>query len=338
MTNIPLSLPLGPLMVDLPATSLSIENIELLRQPAVGAVILFRRNYQNPRQVSQLVKDIKQLRSPSLLVAVDQEGGRVQRFQDGFFRLPPMHSFSKIYDMEPERGMELTESAGYLMAAELLETGLDFSFAPVLDCVNTLSTAIGDRGFHEKPSGIVDLAGAFINGMNSAGMTATGKHFPGHGGVIEDSHFALPVDRRSLSELESCDLIPYRALAQKLGGIMTAHVAFPNIEDSLPTYSSYWLNDVLRKEIGFEGLIFSDDLTMKGAHGAGSLLQRTRTALEAGCDMALICNNSPVASDLAREIGDSFSTNQLRLESMRASPAAINRDCSVIRKLLSSCV
>ena len=335
MNNISLNLPLGPLMVDLPATSLSNEDVELLCQPAVGAVILFSRNYQTLQQVRQLIKDIKQLRSPSLLVAVDQEGGRVQRFKDGFFRLPAMHSFSKIYDAEPGRGIELTESAGHLMAAELLETGLDFSFAPVLDCVNPLSKAIGDRGFHEQPNGIVDLAGAFINGMNSAGMAATGKHFPGHGGVIEDSHFDLPVDHRSLAELESCDLIPYRALAQKLGGSMTAHVAFPNIQNTLPTFSSYWLNTVLRKEIGFNGLIFSDDLTMKGAHVAGSLLQRTRAALEAGCDMALICNNCPVAFDLARQIGSDFSADQSRLEAMRASPASVSGDYSAMKKQLS---
>ena len=338
MSDKPLKLPLGPLMVDVTGTSLSNDDAELLCQPAVGAVILFGRNYQNPLQISKLIEDIKKLRAPSLLVVVDQEGGRVQRFRDGFFRLPAMHSFCNIYDAKPERGMELTETAGYLMAVELLETGLDFSFAPVLDCANPLSEVIGDRGFHEQPSGIVELAGAFIKGMNSAGMAATGKHFPGHGGVTEDSHFDFPVDHRSLSELESCDLIPYRALAQNLGGIMTAHVAFPNIDASLPTFSSYWLNTVLRKEIGFNGLIFSDDLTMKGAHGAGSVLQRTRATLEAGCDMALICNDSAAAFDVARQIGCDFSTDQVRLEAMRASPAALSRDYSALKNQLSGYV
>jgi beta-N-acetylhexosaminidase len=338
MSDKSLKLPLGPLMVDVMTTSLSMEDVELLCQPAVGAVILFSRNFESLQQISELIRDIKQLRAPSLLVAVDQEGGRVQRFQGGFFRLPAMHSFSKIYDAEPERGMELTESAGYLMAAELLETGLDFSFAPVLDCANPQSKVIGDRGFHEQPNDIVNLAGAFIEGLNNAGMAATGKHFPGHGGVIEDSHFELPIDHRSLSELETCDLIPYRALAEKLGGIMTAHVAFPNIEESLPTFSSYWLDTVLRKEIGFNGLIFSDDLTMKGAHGAGSLLQRTRVALEAGCDMALICNDSPAACDVARQLGSDFSADQIRLEAMRASPASVTRDYSTIKKQLSGYV
>lgn len=316
-----LNLPLGPLMVDVPGTSLTEQDIKLLLQPSVGAVILFSRNYESRQQLIELTKEISQLRSPALLIAVDQEGGRVQRFREGFYKLPSMNSFSATFDEHPKLAYELASTAGELMAAELIEVGIDFSFAPVLDCADLQSKVIGDRGFHHNPFAIAELAGAFIKGMNLAGMSATGKHFPGHGGVIEDSHVDLPVDHRPLSDLESCDLIPFQNLANQLGGIMTAHVAFPQIDDVLPTYSPFWLQTILRQRLGFSGVIFSDDLTMTGAIagaiGTGTPSQRTELALAAGCDMALICNDPEAANQVASSLNGNHRVDAKRIEVMR---------------------
>ena len=321
MPSTPLNLALGPLMVDVVGQALDKDDIDLLCHPAVGSVILFKRNYQSRQQISELTKHIKSLRTPELVVAVDQEGGRVQRFQDEFFRLPPAHQFASVYDQKPEQGRQLAQSAGLVMATEIIETGVDFSFAPVLDSADLNSEVIGDRAFHDSPRAIVDLAEAFIKGMNAAGMAATGKHFPGHGGVIEDSHFECPVDHRKLNELESCDLVPYRQLAHQLGGVMTAHVAFPNINGSLPTYSEFWLKQVLREDIGFKGVIFSDDLTMKGALGAGSISERCDLALQAGCDCALICNDPEAARTAAEQLKTPLTKNN-HIEFMRRQESA----------------
>ncbi len=323
----PVDLPLGPLMVDVGGPELSREDIELLSLPAVGAVILFRRNFESRPQVVTMINRIKSIRNPALLIAVDQEGGRVQRFRKGFSALPAALDFGRIYDQDRDKALALSLETGRLMARELVEVGVDFSFAPVLDCANNDSAVIGDRGFHQSPKVIRKLAGAFINGMNTAGMAATGKHFPGHGGVVEDSHAELPVDNRTLQELEDCDLIPWRNLAGRLGGIMTAHVHFPNIDDELPTYSSFWIQSILRQRLGFRGLVFSDDLSMKGAEGAGTLLQRTQRALQAGCDMALLCNDRPAANEVARklEMPESWARDPVkinRIERMRASGTA----------------
>ena len=298
----PVNLPLGPLMVDVGGLELSREDIELLLRPAVGAVILFRRNFASREQVTTLIRCIKAIRNPALLIAVDQEGGRVQRFKKGFSSLPAALDFGRMYDRDRDQALALCRETGSLMARELIEVGVDFSFAPVLDRANSASGVIGDRGFHQRPQVIAELAGAFVSGMNSAGMVATGKHFPGHGGVVEDSHTELPVDNRTLQELEDCDLLPWRNLIGRLGGTMTAHVHFPNIDDELPTYSSFWIQSILRQRLRFKGLIFSDDLSMKGAEGAGAPLRRTQRALQAGCDMALICNDRPAANEVARKL------------------------------------
>ncbi len=298
----PVNLPLGPMMVDVGGLELVREDIELLSRPAVGAVILFSRNFESRTQVKALINQIKSIRSPALLIAVDQEGGRVQRFRKGFSNLPAALDFGRIYDQDREKALALSLETGRLMARELVEVGVDFSFAPVLDRANSDSRVIGDRGFHQRPTVIAELAGAFVSGMNAAGMAATGKHFPGHGGVVEDSHAELPVDNRTLRELEDCDLIPWQNLAGRLGGIMTAHVHFPDIDDELPTYSSFWMQSILRQRLGFGGAIFSDDLSMKGAGGAGTLLQRTQRALQAGCDMALLCNDRAGANEVARKL------------------------------------
>ncbi len=329
----PINLPPGPLMVDVGGTGLTREDIELLSRPAVGAVILFSRNFESRSQIATLIDQIKSIRSPALLVAVDQEGGRVQRFKKGFSILPAALDFGRVYDKDRDRdrALALSLETGKLMARELIEVGVDFSFAPVLDCANCDSEVIGDRGFHQRPQVIAELADAFISGMNSAGMAATGKHFPGHGGVVEDSHAELPVDNRTLRELEDCDLIPYKNLAGKLAGIMTAHVHFPNIDDELPTWSPFWIQSILRQRLKFQGVVFSDDLSMKGAESAGTPLQRTQRALQAGCDMALICNDRPAASEVARKLETPWPDTQdpskiNRIEKMRALyPATISQ-------------
>ena len=317
MNNSTTKLPLGPLMVDVAGLTLSESERKQLLLPTVGAVILFTRNYESKSQVSELINEIKCLRSPSLLIAVDQEGGRVQRFRNGFFPLPAMQFLGHCFHENPSHGLSLSHDAGRLMAFELAEIGVDFSFAPVLDIYNRDSQVIGDRSFDACPKTISTLAASFISGMNDAGMAATGKHFPGHGGVLGDSHIMSPIDPRSMAELEPKDLYPFIQLAKQLGGIMTAHVSFPNIDSDLPTFSSFWINQVLRQKIGFQGVVFSDDLSMKGAHEAGTVLERTAAALGAGCDMALICNDPDNAQMVATQLPLDSTFDSEHLEKMR---------------------
>ena len=304
-------------MVDLGGQTPSADEIAFLRHPAVGAVILFARNYRNKAQLGALVDEIKAVRSPALLVAVDQEGGRVQRFADGFHTLPAAARIGELYDRDPTRGTAMAGAAGQLMAAEVLETGVDFSFAPVLDCRHPRSRVIGDRAFHRDPAALCALAGAYITGMNRAGMAATGKHFPGHGGVSADSHHQTPTDTRTFAQLEASDLLPFAHLAKQLNGIMTAHVLFENIHEQLPTYSSFWLKAILRKKLNFDGVIFSDDLSMKGAGVAGDIATRSAAALAAGCDMALVCNDPAGARRAADKLADGYPCDQARLLSMK---------------------
>lgn len=312
-------------MVDLGGETLAAER-DFLRHPAVGAVILFARNYRSKAQVRALVADIKALRSPTLLVAVDQEGGRVQRFTEGFHALPAAGRIGKLYDRDRARGIAMAETAGRLMAAEVLETGVDFSFAPVLDCRHPRSRprnhVIGDRAFHRDPAVICELAGACITGMNRAGMAATGKHFPGHGGVSADSHHRMPVDTRTLAELENRDLLPFTRLATRLSGIMTAHVMFAHITEQLPTYSPFWLKEILRQKLGFNGVIFSDDLSMEGAGGDVDIGARSVAALTAGCDMVLVCNDPDSARRVADGLKGDYPCDQARLLSMKARASA----------------
>lgn len=289
--------PLGPLFVDIETLELLPEEREKLMHPLIGGVILFSRNYECPEQLKALVLSIKDVRTPALLVAVDQEGGRVQRFKEGFTMLPPARTYGELYDRDKAAGLEASRCAGYLIATELRELGVDLSFAPVLDIGTVDSAVIGDRAFHGNPAVVAELARAHIAGMNQGGMKATGKHFPGHGAVAEDSHTCLPWDKRSWPEIDCCDLVPYRLLSDVLHGVMTAHVNFTDVDDCLPTYSGYWLNTVLRHDIGFSGVIFSDDLSMDGAKIMGGPDERVASALAAGCDMALICND-PDAVDL----------------------------------------
>ncbi len=327
-------LPLGPLMVDVCGTRLGAAEKRLLSRPAIGAVILFSRNFHSRSQVTGLIEEIKSVRTPSLLIAVDQEGGRVQRFKRGFYRLPAAHRLGRHYDNDPESAVKLSKSAGCLMAAELMQIGVDFSFAPVLDRANLASQVIGDRGFHVQPAIIAALAGAFIQGMAQAGMAATSKHFPGHGGVVDDSHHTLPVDRRSLQQLAGADLIPFKKLAALVGGMMTAHVQYAEIDRDIPAFSRFWLYQIVRREMAFKGMIFSDDLSMKGAQVAGDAVQRTTRALNAGCDMVLICNDPDSAVRVAHTLGDCWPVNQPRLELMRAAPGSRIVDTAALRHQL----
>jgi beta-N-acetylhexosaminidase len=291
--------PPGPVMLDLQGTALAPEDRDKLMSPAAGGVILFSRNYQSPEQAARLIADIRATR-PELLIAVDHEGGRVQRFREDFTRLPAAARYQAARPESPAAAHP-ANIAGWLMAAELRALDVDFSFAPVLDVESGVSQVIGDRAFADDPATATALALEFVQGMRRAGMAAVGKHFPGHGGVVEDSHLALPIDRRSLAELENRDLRPFNALiAAGIEGIMPAHVVYEQIDAQPAGFSPFWLREVLRRRLGFGGAVFSDDLSMAGAAYAGGYLDRARLALEAGCDMVLVCN-APQAAEQTLE-------------------------------------
>jgi len=289
---------LGPLMIDLAGTAVTAEERELLHHPLVGGVILFTRNYVDPAQLSALVAAIHAERSPPLIVAVDQEGGRVQRFRDGLSLLPPPRRIGHEFDLDARRGIKLARTLGWLMAAELRAHGVDISFAPCVDLDHGVNF-IGDRAFHASPEAVGQLALGWMQGMRAAGMAATAKHFPGHGAVVADSHVTLPVDRRPLADLAP-DLAPYRRLiANGLAAVMTAHVLFPAVDQAPASLSARWIRDVLRGELGFQGVVFSDDLSMGGAAAAcGDVVSRARRALAAGCDMMPVCNSRPSVVEL----------------------------------------
>ncbi len=309
---------LGPLMVDLEGTAISETEKKLLLKPEVGGVILFTRNFESVEQLTALVDEIHRLRTPRLLVAVDHEGGRVQRFHEGFSRIPAAAMYARVAKNDLEKSRQLAENAGWLMAIELRACGIDFSFAPVLDLAHGLSGVIGDRAFHSKPTTVATLAYAFMHGMNKAGMQAVGKHFPGHGGVVEDSHVAMPVDHRELDELLHSDIKPFQNMIEnKLAAIMPAHVIYDKVDDKPAGYSSFWLENILRQHFGFQGAIFSDDLSMEAAGIVGGFGERADAALTAGCDMALVCNHLDGAIEAAEYIkGYANPTSQLRLVRM----------------------
>ncbi|MGD8576952.1 MAG: beta-N-acetylhexosaminidase [Thiohalophilus sp.] len=297
---------LGPVMLDIEGTLLNEEDRELLLHPHVGGVILFSRNFDTIEQLQDLVREIHALRQPRLLVAVDHEGGRVQRFREGFSHIPPAGLFGRIYDQDHHRARMLSREAGWLMAIELRAVDIDFSFAPVLDLDYGVSEVIGDRAFHHKPEVVAELAHAFMQGMSDAGMAATGKHFPGHGAVAADSHKAIPVDSRDYHDIYNQDILPFRRMIRYgLEAIMPAHIIYDKV-DSLPAgFSPTWLKQILRERLQFQGVIFSDDLDMEGASVAGERYSdRARTALEAGCDMVLVCNNREGAIDVLESLGE----------------------------------
>jgi beta-N-acetylhexosaminidase len=309
---------LGPVMVDLQGLELQPDEREMLQHPAVGGVILFSRNYESPEQVRALTGQVHAVRQPPLMIAVDQEGGRVQRFRDGFFRLPPVGRLGMLYDEARSRGLKTACEAGWLMASEILSAGVDLSFAPVLDLDRGVSAVIGDRAFHSKPEAVTELALAYQRGMHEAGMASVGKHFPGHGAVAADSHHHLPEDTRCYADLEMEDMIPFQRLSVNgMNGVMVAHVLYSQIDSQPAGFSSYWLRGVLRRTLGFQGVIFSDDLSMGGAEWAGDYVQRAQMALEAGCDMVLVCNQPERAAEVVESLADYHDpAAQLRLVRM----------------------
>jgi len=318
---------LGPLMIDLEGLEVSAAEQELLRHPLVGGVILFTRNYQDPPQLSQLVSAIHAARSPPLIVAVDQEGGRVQRFRAGFTRLPPARRIGHEFDLEARAGVHLARSTGWLMAAELRAHGVDISFAPCVDLDLKVSEVIGERAFHADPQAVSQLAMAWMQGMREGGMAATAKHYPGHGAVAADSHLTLPVDRRALADLAP-DLTPYRRLiANGLPAVMVAHVLFPGVDPAPASLSARWIRDVLRGELRFQGVVFSDDLSMGGAAAAyGDVVTRARQALSAGCDMLPVCNNRASVTELLGRLDiEPQPASSLRLVRLRGRSGAAGR-------------
>jgi beta-N-acetylhexosaminidase len=284
-------------MLDVEGLSLSPADRTLLREPAVGGVILFSRNYGSPSQLEDLVAEIRALRNPALLIAVDHEGGRVQRFREGFTVIPAMRLLGRHYDTDPSDAIEHAKTIGWLIGSELRATGIDLSFAPCVDLDWGVSEVIGDRSFHKNPGVVAELASALSRGLSDAGMVAVAKHFPGHGAVVADSHTHLPVDRRQFGDVLD-DMQPYEILIRQrsIGAVMMAHIVYAET-DSLPAgFSSYWIGNQLRSQLGFDGAVFCDDLSMEAAASYGSVPKRAALALAAGCDMVLVCNNRTAAS------------------------------------------
>lgn len=307
----PKHLPRGAIMADVVAHELSDDDKQRLLDPAVGGVILFRRNFQNVAQLKKLCRDIKSLRQPELIIAVDHEGGRVQRFIDGFTRLPAMRVLGEMWD---EQGADIAqttaEQIGWVLATELAACGVDLSFTPVLDLDWGQCSVIGNRSFHKQPETVIALALALQRGLNRGGMKSCGKHFPGHGFVSGDSHLVLPVDNRPLSELKQDDIAPFAALAQQgMAAVMPAHVVYTQVDDLSAGFSQIWLQNILRDELKFDGVIFSDDLTMEGAGSAGGIRERAQAAFAAGCDIVLVCNRPDLVDELRHNFRQPESEN-----------------------------
>lgn len=292
-------------MLDIEGRQLTPADRALLQEPAVGGVILFSRNYESPSQLADLIAGIRALRSPPLLIAVDHEGGRVQRFRDGFSAIPPMRRLGRQYDGDSEEAVALAKTAGWLIASELRAMDIDLSFTPCVDLDWGVSEIIGNRAFHRNPDVVAELASAFCNGLRSAGMAAVAKHFPGHGAVVADSHDQLPVDRRSYGELLD-DMRPYEKLIAKrqLAGVMIAHIVYAETDPLPASFSSYWIKQQLRSALNYDGAVVCDDLSMKATETMGSMPKRARLALQAGCDMVIVCNNRPAASATVAALRD----------------------------------
>ena len=293
---------LGPVMLDIAGLALDDADRSRIAHPLVGGVILFARNYESRNQLQALCQDIHAIK-PGLLIAVDHEGGRVQRFKaDGFSSLPAMRKLGQLWEQDLSasrlQALKAATAVGYVMASELRACGVDLSFAPVLDLDWGRSEVIGDRALHADPRTVALLAKSVAHGMLIAGMAACGKHFPGHGWAHADSHVALPVDDRHLDDILSADAAPYEWFGLGLAAVMPAHIVYPAV-DALPAgFSPVWLQQILRRRLGFTGAIFSDDLAMEGAHMAGGVVAAAEAALSAGCDMILICNRPDLADAL----------------------------------------
>jgi beta-N-acetylhexosaminidase len=283
--------PPGRLMLDVGGTELDAADCRRLQHPCCAGVILFARNYENREQLSGLCGAIKALRDPPLLIAVDQEGGRVQRFREGFTLVPAMQTIGSLWDDDKEQGARAARDAALVIGTELAACGIDFSFAPVLDLDHGHGGAIGDRAFHASPDAVIALARAFIGGLKQCGMVAVGKHFPGHGAIETDSHHDVAVDQREFDEIERSDLRPFAELCRSdLDGVMPSHVIYERVDAQSAGFSRFWLQEILRNRIGFKGIIFSDDLSMHGASTAGDAPARANAAIAAGCDIVLVCN------------------------------------------------
>jgi beta-N-acetylhexosaminidase len=295
--------PLGPVMLDIDGLYLTADDKELLQHPSVNGMILFGRNFESAAQIDELVKSIRKTRQ-GLLIAVDHEGGRVQRFRPGFAKLPPNAVYGEAYQRNTEAALEAAEQHAWLIASELQMLDIDLAFAPVLDLDYGCSSVIGDRAFHSDPLTVTALAKAFLKGLHRGGMAGTGKHFPGHGGVKGDSHLELPVDDRTWEAIQATDLQPFIELAKAgLESVMPAHVVFPAIDSKPAGFSRKWIGEILRQQCQFDGAAFSDDLSMQGAAETGSYADRAWASLEAGCDVALVCNNREGAIQIVEAIG-----------------------------------
>ncbi|MDO8953256.1 MAG: beta-N-acetylhexosaminidase [Gammaproteobacteria bacterium] len=298
----------GPLVIGISGLVLTEVESELLMHPLISGVILFSRNFQNPAQLSELCTSIHSLRQPALLITVDQEGGRVQRFRAPFTKLSAAGDIGKVYDANPIEGLELAEATGELMAMELRACGVDLSYAPVLDIDNGKSKVIGNRGFHKDPATVAKLASAYVKGMGQAGMKAVGKHYPGHGSVINDTHVESATDPRALADIEAQDLIPFSELSKSgIAGMMAAHVLYPEVDIHPAGFSKIWLQDILRQKLGFKGIIFSDDLGMMAAKQYGDIVGTVTAALHAGCDRVLLCNEPAAVAKVLANLVDNKS-------------------------------
>jgi beta-N-acetylhexosaminidase len=309
-------------MLDVAGPVLTAADRERLAHPLAGGVILFTRNYESPQQLAALTAEIHALRTPPLLIAVDHEGGRVQRFRDGFTVIPPMRELGVLWDADPRQAQKAAHDTGLVLAGELRAHGVDMTFAPVLDVDFKRSSVIGDRAFHADPEIIAPLAQALVQGLHAGGMSSVGKHFPGHGHVRADSHHEVPIDDRPFVDIEQCDLIPFRRLiGSGLGAVMPAHVIYPQVDGDPAGFSEKWLKQILRDQLGFDGVIFSDDLSMEGAKtgkGAGGAVARAQAALGAGCDMVLVCNDAGAADELLAGLDYRMpAVGQARLATMR---------------------
>ncbi len=304
----------GVLMIDIDSTALTNEDVSLIKQAQVGGVILFARNVANAKQIRELCDDIR-YHNPDILIGVDQEGGRVARLREGFTPLPPMGKLGDLFDQDPSLALDCAYDCGYLMAAEVLAVGIDLSFAPVLDR-DGVSQVIGDRSFHQEPQIIVALATQLMRGMRAAGMATTGKHFPGHGAIAPDSHVAEAIDTRSLDEIMASDMQPFAQTLPWLDALMPAHVIFSQVDSKPAGFSKIWLQDILRQQLKFNGVLFSDDLSMAGAQAAGDVSARVKAAIEAGCDIALVCNDRVAAHEAAEAAQDLPYPNQKRIKTM----------------------